>query len=195
MLLKDAEENDNVTNWVSLVKNMLFKHGFGNVWVQQYVPNENSFLSIFTQRINDISLQTCNENINNVSDHRLYKHLGVETASYLTKINERYLRNAIAKIRLGSHNFYNERGKWQCPKIEYTSRLCTECDEIEDEFHIILQCKRFNQLRKRYLPKELYERQSMYTFIDFINNVEGKQLKMFGLFCFKAMCEYNTSET
>ena len=53
----------------------------------------------------------------------------------------RDLKQCLSKIRLSSHKFYVERGRWSKPKIEYINRLCTLCDERdnEDEYNILLK--------------------------------------------------------
>ena len=46
-LLNITLENPRSTNWTSSVKNMLFRNGFGYVWVQQYVNGgEKCFLTV-----------------------------------------------------------------------------------------------------------------------------------------------------
>ena len=172
---------------------MILKNGFGYVWEQQFVMNENVFISAFHRRINDIFIQQCNENISNVSSHRLYQNLSADNPQYLREVNEKYIRMAISKFRLGSHNFLIERGRWQCPKLEYLSRICSECKDIEDEFHVVLKCFRYLNLRKQYLPKHLYEKPSMYKFIQFLNTANGTTLKRFGLFCHKVLIEYRNN--
>ena len=86
-----------------------------------------------------------------------------------------------------------ERGRWQRPKVEYQERMCEECRVIEDEYHIIVECKRFYSFRKRILPKFLIERPNMYKLITFINTTSVKNLKDFGLFCHKVLLYYNNN--
>ena len=195
LLLKDIEDSNGTTNWASLLKATLEKVGFGYIWLQQYVDSEKKFISEFSQRIHDIFLQTCHGDIQSVSDNRLYKYLGpvAERPLYLSEIKENHIRTAISKLRLGSHNFMIERGRWQCPKIDLSARTCDVCEELEDEFHIILKCKRFSNLRTKYLPKLLTDRPSMYMFINFLDTADGKNLKSFGIFCHKVLIEYNNS--
>ena len=46
------------------------------------------------------------------------------------------------------------------PKINYHERLCTLCDEndIEDEYHILMKCNYFVNLREKYISKKYYKR-------------------------------------
>ena len=104
-----------------------------------------------------------------------------------------YICIAISRMRLGSHNVMIEHGRWQRHKVEYPERMCEECRVIEDEYHIIVECKRFHSFRKRLLPKFLIERPNMYKLITFINTTSGKNLKDFGLFCHKVLLHYNNN--
>ena len=46
MILNDAEDHPTKINWAILVRNLLSKLGFYEVWVQQGVGNYNLFLSL-----------------------------------------------------------------------------------------------------------------------------------------------------
>ena len=195
LLIQDAHENPNLTNWASLLRNMLTTRGFGDVWLQQQVPDVNTFSAIFVQRISDMSMQQNCENISNVSEYRLYKHFtnNIICTDYLHQIKEKFIRVAISRMRLGSHNFMIERGRWHRPKLEYPDRVCEECGVVEDEYHIIIECKRFDSFRTKFLPKFLIVRPNMYKFISFINTTTGKNLKNFGLFCHRVLFNYNNN--
>ena len=86
-----------------------------------------------------------------------------------------------------------ERGRWTCPSIQLTHRLCTECDELEDEMHIFCECKRYTSLRKQYLPISLYKKPSMTKFIDFIHKAQGDQLYNLSIFIFKVFKHYDNN--
>ena len=73
-----------------------------------------------------------------MSSNRLYRHLDHDFygKDYLRLIKQSHLRIAISKLRLGSHNFMVERGRWTRPKTLHTHRLCKTCDTLEDEMHM-----------------------------------------------------------
>ena len=50
-------------NWVTSVKNMLFMYGFGLVWYNQGVGNENTFLDEFVQRLTYCYIQNWHETL------------------------------------------------------------------------------------------------------------------------------------
>ena len=100
------------------------------------------------------------------------------------------MRIALTKFRLGSHSFMVERGKWFRPKKEHEDRICDRCLVIEDEYHITIQCKRFDNLRKKYISRQLLDRPSMYKFVQFLNNASGTELKNLSIFCHKVLISY-----
>ena len=73
-----------------------------------------------------------------------------------------------------------ERGRWK--NLEYVDRICFQCNEIEDEYHIVICCRKYVELRKKYLPKYLYQKPSMYKFVEFLNSQNLSMLKKLGLF-------------
>ena len=68
---------------------------------------------------------------------------------YLDMTNK-YYRMTITKIRLSSHLYFVKIGRWI--NIARVDRKC-ECGHVlEDEFHVLIECPRFINERKRYLP-------------------------------------------
>ena len=188
-MVTDLEVDGEIVNWAALVKRMLEKHGLGYLWNHQHLLNKNdiTITSLFKQRIEDIYLQSINTEIANVSNNRLYKHINslFVNNAYLDNIKEKYIRVALSKFRLGSHNLMIERGRWR--KLELVDRQCFNCGQLDDELHAITACKLFKNLRTKYLPKWLYTRPSMYKLIIYMDNVKGNELKNFGIFCHKVL--------
>ena len=56
--------------------------------------------------------------------------------------NNRELGQCLTKIRLSSHKFLVERGRWAKPQISYQKRKYTLCGQldVEDEYHVLLLC-------------------------------------------------------
>ena len=177
--------------WASLVRDTLNNCGLGNFWHSQNVGSEKIFLSLFKQRIYDIYLQNWISEVRSTSSGRLYKH--VKTSFYhepYLNMYDRNLRIAITKIRLSSHLFYIERGRWGRQNVAREDRKCNVCDVVEDEFHCLLECPRFINERSAYIPEKLRTRPYMYDFINFLN-VEGYQgTKNLGMLCYKVQKEY-----
>ena len=96
-------------------------------------------------------------------------------------------RIAITKIRLSSHLFYVERGRWGRKKIEHVNRQCPLCKNIEDGYHCVVECPRYIEERKGCMPEVLRKRPSMNEFVNVFKCSNGDTFKKLGLLCFKIM--------
>ena len=87
------------------------------------------------------------------------------------------LRITFTKMRLSSRKLLVERGRWVKPKINYCDRLCTLCHkhDIQDEYHALMICSRYESLRKKYLKPYYYKRPSVYKFIQLMNTVNKRE--------------------
>ena len=195
ILKEDSQVQPQTVNWVSLLKKMLNESGLGYLWEGQnsLTDQKSYYCAVFKDRIQDIILQNYNLDLNNVSNNRLYKHIDHDFygKDYLRTINKNHLRIALTKMRLGSHNFMIERGRWSRPTIQYTHRLCKTCDMLEDEMHIFFQCDRYSDLRQKYLPKHIHNHPSMFKFITYLHKAEGKLLTNLATFCYKVFKDYD----
>ena len=178
--------------WVSQVKNMLETCGMGFAWRNQFVFNEEQFLKIFKQRTIDMFLQEWGAQVNMTSDNRLFKNLkrSFHCESYLS-LNNRALRISITKIRLSSHAFFIERGRWGQNKLEVEERKCTICqNEVEDEYHCLIKCPKFNNQRIGLLTEYLKKEPSQQNLYRFLNSNNKNDQKKLGLLCYKILKEY-----
>ena len=198
VLKDDASSTPDTVNWVSLLKKILNESGLGYLWESQLLLLEDKsyYTALFKDRIQDIILQNYITDLDKISNNRLYKHIDHDFygKDYLTAIKNNNLRIALSKLRLGSHNFMVERGRWARPILDYPRRKCKECDELEDEFHIFFECVRYGPLRKKYLPSYLLNRPSMAKFIDFLHTASGDDLMKLAIFLFKVFKEYDSNE-
>ena len=143
------------TTWASHVRTLLFTHGFGYVWVANTVGDANRFISIFLQRMKDISIQNWRSRLNESSKAEHYNQFKslLEVEKYLF-LDLSYLgRKTIAKFRCSSHNLMIEKGRHLHIDREY--RFCPFCLErnvyaIEDEFHFFMLCPMYEELRNMY---------------------------------------------
>ena len=191
----DMNKNDSFDKsnfWAINVRNILYKNGFGYIWENQNFGINKDFLKIFKTRLIDSFWQENKNEIDSLSTHRLYRHLDTKSNEYLFSMPNDFIRIALTRLRLGSHHLNVERGRWH--KIEYRNRMCCICNDIEDEFHFILICERFHELRKIYLPKNLYINPSMYKFIQFFVINDLSKIRKLGIFLHKAFKMYEADE-
>ena len=197
-LVEDNNSSPQTVNWVSLLKKVLNENGLGYFWNLQneLVEDKTSYLNIFKDRLQDIYLQNFDCDLRNLSENRLYKHIDHDFygKDYLNIIKHNHLRIALTRLRLGSHNFMVERGRWKRPTVPFTHRLCRECDMIEDEFHKFFECTRYANLRNKYLPPSVITKPSMYKFIELLQKSQDNQLLQLAIFIYKVFKHYDENE-
>ena len=90
----------------------------------------------------------------------LYKEMkqSFEMSPYLLIIQNKKHRNAIAKIRLSSHQLNIETGRHT--NIERLYRKCNLCNlnDLEDEYHFALICPIYKDSRIEHIRKYFYKR-------------------------------------
>ena len=164
MMLKD--DADGYANWVTGVRSCLERNGFGIVWQNQMVASESMFLRQFVNRLEDCFLQDWNSNI--ITNHKLsfYSHYKTEFnfEKYLEVLDIRKFRFTYTNFRIGSHDLEIERGRYR--KIPRENRICRLCNSntIEDEYHFLLCCDFYNDIRASHIPRKYYTLPNIHKF-------------------------------
>ena len=132
---------------------------------------------IIKRRFYDFYQQELLSTISNSSKGFIYQYL-VDTFClqfYLNKALLQTYRKFITRFRLSSHDLRIESGRYN--NTARNDRLYFLCNlyEIEDEFHFILKCPMYTQLRSLYLMKYCmyYTRPSVFKLIKLlsVNNI------------------------
>ena len=147
MMLNDLDRNPALTNWASLLRDLLCSMGFNVVWQQQGVGNFNNFISVFKQRLSDTFIQNWHSRIENSSRALCYRSFATfQSQPYLDNVNVSKYLTAFSKLRLSSHRLEVEAGRWVRPiRIPFEERKCIFCNVIEDEFHFVLECSNYTE--------------------------------------------------
>ena len=154
MLVEHA--NAGRKNWASDVRNLLYTHGFGFIWEQQGVEDECNFINEFSSVLLDSYKQiwsATKSETSKLSLYGMYKINFVREPYLLFDIPYR-LRKYLAKFRTSNVNLEIELGRRYGTAKE--DRLCKLCGEynliyVEDEYHLLLQCSAYADVRKTYL--------------------------------------------
>ena len=188
-LLVIKETHPTQITWVSKLQDMFNNIGFGHLMTDQHVNNEKQFLTSFKQRLIDIYLQDWTGLVRHTSDGRLFKHVKYtfKFEQYLD-MSDKALRVSITKIRLSSHLFFIERGRWT--NVARRERLCDVCNVVEDEYHVFVECPRYSTERKQLLPTILKTRPSMNEFIKYFRCENVTEFKRVGRLCVKIQKEH-----
>ena len=188
-MLYNATETDNrVNNWASQVKNLLNTLGFGDVWLHQGATNSDLFLSLFEQRVKDNALQLWNRSVNNSSESIIYRELKttLEYSPYFNLITQPKYRYQFVRFISRNHNLAVVTGNWHKPRpTPYHLRLCDMCDKIEDEYHVVFECRKLQRLRIKYIPEIARSRPSMFQLVSLLKSTDINTLNNFAIFLYK----------
>ena len=190
MMLQDLELFPNKTNWALLVRDLLASLGFFEVWLEQSVGDINFFLSFLKQRLNDAFIQNWHARLENSTRALFYRNFCYSSfgfRAYLNHVNLSKFRNALSRLRVSSHNLEIEAGRWHKPVSKpFSERICLICSTLEDEYHFVLVCSLYQDLRKLYINKYYWKRPNMYKFIELMSNENVTTLKNLSVYVYKA---------
>ena len=54
--------------------------------------------------------------------------------------------------------------------VPFDERKCVVCQKLEDEYHFVLECSLYSELRKKFISKYYWKNPSMFKFIEFLNS-------------------------
>ena len=177
-------------NWVSNVKYLLESNGFANVWNNPSSVSCKTFHICFRKRLEECFVQTWHGNINESSVLFSYKFFkdNFRLEMYLNCLPKQ-LRYVLAKLRLSSHSLKIETGRYSRPKIDRNNRYCELCGniEIEDEYHFVIVCTTYIDLRKLYIKKYYTTRPSFFKFCQLMQSQNRNELYNLATFIKSAM--------
>ena len=161
--------------WIISIKNELNTLGLMYIFEGNFV-HENNVFFIIKSRFNDVYQQNMLSRIQNTTRGALYKHLvdNFTIQYYLQKSLNPTYRKYLSKFRLSAHSLNIEKGRYN--NTNRRDRICTLCNssDIEDEFHFILKCPIYNDLRVNYIKNYYYRRPSVFKLVQLlsVNNVK-----------------------
>jgi hypothetical protein len=171
MCMKD--NNDRYVNdWTIEVKNMLNEIGFGYVWTSNNI--NTTIINQIVQRIHDTYVQLWFAQISSYSKLDTYSLFKTSFAyeKYLDAVSNKSHRECLTRLRCSSHKLFVEEGRYR--NIDRNERICKLCNMnvVENEFHFLLVCPFYRELRITCLPKYY---NTWPTIQKFKNIVETKQ--------------------
>ena len=134
-----------------------------NTFVQDAKDRANLTQTVKTNEINSQISKSYKLMINNkleqlksiTDENKLHTFSSIyndfQLQSYLTFGLSKELTKELTKLRISAHDLLIERGRYCKPKLPRNQRLCTQCNEIENEEHFILFCNKFIDSRKQLL--------------------------------------------
>ena len=187
-MLRDINQLLNKVNWASLLRDLLMSLGFYNVWLNQGVGNYNEFMSVLKQRLTDNFVQNWSSRLDNSSRALFYRSIAsFKFQPYLEYINICKFSQSFSKLRMSSHRLQIEAGRWARPSsIPLNERKCSFCQVIEDEFHFVLKCQLYSDLRKKYISNYYWRRPSIVKLLELLNSDNQTRIRRLGAFIHQA---------
>lgn len=166
--------------WASKLKELLYKHGFGHIWLEQEVGNEQSFLSLLRHKLIDSFYDDWKVAINTSDRFSFYASFKLRpyTELYIDEVRMKYLRDILAKLRLGvlplNANVYRY-AKENTNKI-----LCSFCkDQTENEIHFVCECPCYKEIRYQYFRTNSLDTNYFIYLIKCTDPILAKDLALF----------------
>ena len=165
MLYRIDHDNCNSNMWLLCVRNLLSSLGLGDVWLCHNVTNDKLFLSVCKTRLTDCFLQERNSFFERSSKCLFYKHIidRFTLQFYLTTDLPTKFISIISKFRLSAHILNIEVGRYS--NIPRQNRLCPVCNSVEDEYHFILVCPLYDNVRQNYIKQYYWRRPSSFKLV------------------------------
>lgn len=173
----DQIVNNYTNSWASQVEMLLNDLGFSYLWNANTVSNLQ--LSRVIERVYDQFYQSWFESLRTSSKLSTYSKIkskfGVE--KYLHCVSNNKYRIELAKFRCSAHRLAVEEGRYR--NIEREQRLCVYCNMsvVEDEYHFLLICPLYRELRVKYLPRYYYTWPNLNKFKSWLNTNKSILLK------------------
>ena len=163
--------------WSKRINSLINHLGLSHLLVN-FNPDIN-FCSI-KRRIRDQFLQTWTDSISNMSKLEYYKQFkkDFEFSQYLDIVQNESMRKSISRLRLCSHNLEIESGRFS--GTDRNQRLCKMCSQnvIESEYHFIMCCPKYNQIRNKYLGRISWP--NLNKFISIMSSTNKRSLLRLG---------------
>ena len=151
------------------------------------------FCKAFKVRLWDIYRQNWSSRINDSSRASFFRVINVNHNynEILDTVNIRTHRTALCRLITSSHSLGIETGRWARPIIPRENRLCQTCDKLDNEYHLLLECSLFNELRKKFIPTKFTHRPSMFKCVQLLTSTNKKTIRNVAKFVHLAFRVHN----
>ena len=181
------EIKNNKNNWVYNVKSLLDEYGFSYVWYNPGLVDLKKFHILFKGRVTDVFKQKWERKLSTSEVSYGYIKNSFEFESYIDILTKKF-RIATSRLRLSSHKLRIETGRYAPNRIDRNQRKCLLCNknDIEDEYHFVIICPFYDELRKTFIKSYYYRHPSVYKFVELMQSRNFKIVKNLGKFLYKA---------
>ena len=143
-----------INTWTLEIKNILNDLGFS------YLLTRNNFfygqIQVVIKHLNDQYIQKWFADLSTMPKLCTYNMFKTDSTfeKYLECVTNTNHRTELARFRCSSHNLEIEIGRYNYKRFERQNRVCRCCNMgmIEDEYHFLLVCLSFSDIRRQCLP-------------------------------------------
>jgi len=172
-------------NWVYHIKLMLENHGFADVFNNVHTINPQEFVHIFKQRVIDTFKQEWFGTLEKSSVLEIYMQFKqtLEYEMYLDVL-PKSLRFYFCRLRMSAHPLRIQSGRYARNNTPRQERYCLICNtnDIEDEYHFVCVCSRYQAIRTKYIKSKYYIRPSVYKYLELLKSSNRAELIKISLF-------------
>ncbi len=124
------------------------------LYVNTYIGSmKNSLISCFENLFFSFMLSDENKKL---CTYKYFKNMFC-IEPYLKCIKDPYIRKGLTCFQISAHGLRVETGRYKRIDEENRTYLIWHSEEIEDEFHFMMECPEYRSLRKEYLYSILLE--------------------------------------
>ena len=151
------------------------------------VTDQTGFLCVIKQRLFDIFKQSWSARLVESPRARFYRQVVDQHMFHrLLDITPCKYRIALTRLIASSHGLRVETGRWERPVVQYGSRLCHVCHKLDDEYHLLLECDRYAELRACLIPRYYWVRASMYKCVQLLSSNSRKTVRLLSKYVYLA---------
>ena len=143
---------------------------------------------VVKQRLTDNFIQNWTERIKTSSCARTYSLFhDFSYKTYLDLVKIEKFRFVMSRIHMSSHRLQIEAGRWHRPQsIPLNERKCKIYNSVEDEFHFILECTEYNEIRRKYFKKYVWQRPKIPKFIELMTSTNKMIIRNLAAYVYEA---------
>ena len=176
----------NQQSWASKIKEVLYKFDFPQVWDNQCVQNERSFMNDLKERLINEYCNYWSQTLQSSERYSFYKQFKTSWMKemYLSVIDKKIFRDMYIQFRTGFSELFSHRLRYRNIN-EDNLYICPSCREtFECEIHFLFSCPVYEDLRKKYLS-HLYNL-SIWSVADVLGTVDCSEIRSIAIYLYWA---------
>ena len=165
----------------------------GRTWKSPIEKPQVSISYSLLVKVIQCFVQGWDDEVHNSSRANTYKLISnFSFKEYLDFVTVRKFRYAFTRLRVASHRLEIETGRWHKPnRTPIEERKCLFCNCLEDEFHFVLECQLYQDLRNEYIKKYFWKRPNIPKFIELLQSENKKTIKKLSVYIYKSFKKRN----